>query len=210
MNIYSSQKAYFAKAYETGEHGWPVSEPSKSVVRFLETFRRECPSGSVLDMGCGEGRHAALFSQHSYQTIGMDNQPLALKRARHLVRPNHHLYFVLGELFALPFPAHSFDVILDYGLFHHVRKRDTALYLTHVLPVLKSGGYFLLSCFSMKFRHYPGEKRTRDWLVHRGHYDRFFRKDSFKEIFSETFEILSVEEERQALYVFYNVCMKKK
>lgn len=213
MNIYTSQKKYFKKAYQTGEHGWPVEGPSAPVARFLDRFKKEKRAGRVLDIGCGEGRHAALFARHGYQAIGLDYEPLALARADRIVgsgsaRPN--LRFVLGDVFHLPFEPNSFDVILDYGCLHHVRKQDTSAYLTSVVPSLKPGGYFLLSCFSMHFKHHPDEKRTRDWLVHKGHYDRFFQKSSFKEIFEKDFDILQIEEERQALYAFYHVLMRKK
>jgi SAM-dependent methyltransferase len=211
MNIYQSQKSYFETAYRSGEHGWPVEGPSEPIIRFLNQFKKEKSSGRVLDIGCGEGRHTAFFAEQGYEAIGLDYQSLALERARRLtgnVKP--HLHFVLGDVFHLPFAPEDFDVILDYGCLHHVRKRDTGAYLESVVPLLKPGGYFLLSCFSMRFKHHPGEKRSRDWLVHKGHYDRFFKKGSFKEIFGKAFEVVHLEEERQSLYAFYHVWMRKR
>jgi SAM-dependent methyltransferase len=211
MNIYQSQKSYFETAYRSGEHGWPVEGPSEPIIRFLNQFKKEKSSGRVLDIGCGEGRHTAFFAEQGYEAIGLDYQSLALERARRLtgnVKP--HLHFVLGDVFHLPFAPEDFDVILDYGCLHHVRKRDTGAYLESVVPLLKPGGYFLLSCFSMRFKHHPGEKRSRDWLVHKGHYDRFFKKGSFKEIFGKEFEVVHLEEERQSLYAFYHVWMRKR
>ncbi len=208
MSIYPSQKKFFEAAYRTGEHGWPISDPSMPVVHFLKQYKRR--AARVLDIGCGEGRHAILFAKRGHKTVGMDYLPGAITRAiqiNHAVSP--HLRFVLGDVFYPPFLQNAFDVILDYGCFHHVRKQDEKAYLKNVLPMLKSGGHFLLCCFSSRFKHEPGERRTRDWLVHRGHYDRFFKKGSFKTIFGAAFDILSVEEERQGLYVFYHVLMQK-
>ncbi len=212
MNLYTSQKKYFEAAYRSGVHGWPVEGAAPQVLRFVKQFKKKCPVADVLDIGCGEGRHAALFARHRYHTIGLDYEPLALKRAAQF-HPNlsPYLRLVVGDLFQMPFRrSRPFDVILDYGCLHHVRKQDTPLYLNNVVPLLKSGGFFLLSCFSPEFRHYPGEKRTRDWLVHRGHYDRFFKKSDLTDIFEKEFDILEIEEERQSLHAFYHLVMRKK
>ncbi len=210
MDIYESQKGYFQRAYQTGEHGWPVTGPSAFVVRFLKKFQSEKQSARLLDIGCGEGRHSGLFANAGYEAVGLDYQALALARAaRFFEGDRSRLHFVRGDVFHLPFVPVSFDVLIDYGCLHHVRRRDTQAYLKSVVPLLNPGGYFLLSCFSEHFKHHPDEVRTRDWLVHDGHYDRFFRRDSFKHIFGKDFEILEIEEEREDLYAFYHVLMRK-
>lgn len=211
MDLYESQRRYFETAYRTGEHAWPVSGPSPPVVRFLEQYRLKKPSGWILDIGCGEGRHAAFFAHAGYRSVGLDYQAGALSRAiDQFQKGQSNLRFIMGDVFQLPFTRNAFDVLLDYGCLHHVRKRDTNTYLNSVIPLLKPGGYFLLCCFSTKFKHHANEKRSRDWLVHKGHYDRFFRKGSFQSIFGKAFKVKHIEEERDGHYVFYHVLMQKK
>ncbi len=217
MNLYSRQRRYFEHAYRTGEHGWPVTGASPPVVAFLRDFHRRCPPAAgrrVLDIGCGEGRHTILFAAAGYEAIGVDNQPRAIERARRFAAesgpPPARLRFALADVFHLPFPPGSFDVVLDYGCLHHVRKSDFARYRAAVVPLLRPDGYLLLSCFSTRFKHHPGERRTRDWLVHRGHYDRFFRKDDFARLFGTWFGIEKIEELRDGTYAFWHVRMRKK
>lgn len=213
MGIYSTQRHYFKEAYVSGEHGWPVEDPSAHIIRFVKRFKRGRSIGRVLDLGCGEGRHTVLFAKNGYYSVGLDYQPLAIKRAISLSRSQglrSGFSFVLGDLFQLPFRSASFNVLIDYGCLHHVKKSDFGAYLKSVLPLLSSQGHLLLSCFSTKFKHHPGERRSRDWLVHRGHYDRFFRKGEFKSLFGKYCKIHSVEEERQELYAFFHVWMQKK
>ncbi len=211
-DIYRAQRAYFERAYETGEHGWPTDGVSPMVARFLRTFRSR--DRRVLDIGCGEGRHTRAFAGAGALAVGADLEPKALARARKATgrdgSARRGLVFVQADVFALPFPHSTFDVVLDYGCLHHVRRRDTGRYLEQVVPLLKPEGHFLLSCFSTKFKHHAGERRTRDWLVHRGHYDRFFRRKDFDAIFGSEFEILEVAEDRDGLYVFHNVLMRKR
>jgi SAM-dependent methyltransferase len=216
MSIYAEQHQYFKKAYESGDHGWPTTEVTPFVVQSVKKLIRNgslARGGRVLDLGCGEGRHTFACNEMGLSAIGLDYQPLAVKRARSMpkARQFHRNYsFLVGDTFHLPFRADAFDLMIDCGCFHHVRKSDTVVYLRNVVPKLKSGGHFILSCFSWKFRHHPQERRTRDWLVHHGHYDRFFKKPDFHRIFGKQFDVLKIEEEREGLYAFYQVLMQKK
>lgn len=213
MGIYSTQRRYFAEAYRQGEHGWPVEGPSAPLVRFLQRYQKTHPSGTVLDLGCGEGRHTFLFAEKGYRAFGVDYQRQAVDRARSIGRQRGWATdgrFLLADLFHLPFQKGSVDILVDYGCLHHVKKSDFPRYLNAVVPLIVPGGHYLLSCFSIRFRHYPGERRRRDWLVHRGHYDRFFRKSDFQRLFGRDFDIRSVEEERAGLNAFFYVWMRKK
>lgn len=214
MGLYQKQKIYFEKAYKTGRHGWPTVGPAPFVLRAISRIRKSAASrrARILDLGCGEGRHTLACARDGLDAVGLDYEPMAIRRARGFARRQRsrgRFRFMVGDVFRLPFPPNSFDGLIDYGCLHHVTIGDTRRYLKSVLPCLKPGGYFILSCFSTRFKHRPGEKRTRNWLVHQGHYDRFFRRRDFKVIFGKQFEILKMEEKADGLYVFWHVLMKK-
>jgi len=215
VGLYQRQKKYFEKAYETGTHGWPTIGPTPFVLRALGHVQRAAAParGRILDLGCGEGRHTLACARAGLDVVGLDYQPLAIRRARDFTRGRKvrgRFRFMVGDAFRLPFPPAAFDAIIDYGCLHHVKIGDTRRYFESVFPRLKPGGHFILSCFSTRFKHHPGEKRSRNWLVHRGHYDRFFRKQDFKTLFGKQFDILKIEERGNGLYVFWDVLMRKK
>ncbi len=214
MSVYTRQAAYFRDAYRRGEHGWPVEGPDPFLTGLLTRLGRRGVGGEALDLGCGEGRHAFFAAEQGYRVIGIDYEPLAIRRARALSAKHPgsagRVRFQVADLFALPFRPESFDLVIDYGCLHHVTRGDTPRYREAVLPLLRPGGYFLLSCFSTKFKHHPGERRRRDWLVHRGHYDRFFRKGDFAAIFGDRCRLLDIKEERSGLQGFYHVAMQKR
>ncbi len=215
MDIYNTQKRYFQEAYRSGEHGWPTTEPTPFIRSFQRSFRKEFQGGRILDLGCGEGRHTLLFAEKDCFAVGMDLEPRALQRAKEIIKYKKFICkpnFLIGDVLALPFKEKSFDVLIDYGCLHHILKRDFSRYLWNTLPLLKPKGYFLLTCFSIRFKHQPEEHRKRDWIIHKGHYDRFFRKSDFRKLFGRHYQILNIEEERdreKPHYVFYNVLMKK-
>jgi len=215
MSLNQTQKKYFEKAYKTGEHGWPTLEPTPFVLRMLPQIRKSAAPdrGRILDLGCGEGRHTLACARVGFDVVGLDYQPLAIRRARGIARGEKvrgRFRFQVGDAFRLPFLPNRFDGIIDFGCLHHVKIGDTRRYLESVVPCLKPGGYFILSCFSTRFKHHPNEKRTRNWMVHKGHYDRFFRKQDFKTLFGPQFDLLKAEEETDGLYAFWHVLMRKK
>lgn len=211
--IYEQQKMFFRRAYEAEETPWPRFRPTPEVVRLAKRLRRERGRAWVLDVGCGEGRHMICFGKEGHRVVGIDYEALALgkARARKDAQPiRSRLSFVLADAFRFPFPQESFDAIVDSGVFHHVKKADWSQYLRGLTALLKPEGYFHLTAFSTRFKHYPGERRTRNWVVHRNHYDHFFRKADFAPIFGKMFEILRIEEERQNLHAFWHVLMRKR
>ena len=213
--LYAKQADYFRQAYARGEHGWPVEGPEPFIATMIRQWsRRRAGRRRALDLGCGEGRHVFFVAEQGYEATGVDYEPLAIRRARRLARRHPsakgRVSFRIDDIFHLPDAPERYDLLIDYGCLHHVKRSDTARYCRAVLPLLKPGGYFLLSCFSTKFKHHPGERRRRDWLVHRGHYDRFFRKGDFARIFGGSCRILEIHEERRGLKGFYHVAMQKR
>ncbi len=211
--IYERQKGFFQRAYEAGETPWPRFTPTPAVVHLARRLRRERGRARVLDIGCGEGRHLICLGRAGHRAVGVDYERLALQKARtrpdaRPIRP--HLTFALADAFYLPFREASFDAVLDCGCFHHVKKADWSRYLAGLTALLRPGGYLHLTTFSTRFKHYPGEHRNRNWLVHRNHYDHFFRKTDFARIFGKRYEILKIEEERQELHAFWHVLLRKR
>jgi SAM-dependent methyltransferase len=206
--VYRRQARFFRRAYETGVHGWPVEGPTPE----LRDYLRRIPPGRALDLGCGEGRHAILMAKMGFRVEAVDLEPLALAKAQAFARRagvRGRIRFSRGDALGLRFPAASFDVLLDSGCFHHVTKADWPRYVAGVARVLRPGGALLLTVFSTKFRHFPGERRTRPWLYHRNHYDRFFRRGQIAPIFAPAFALEEIREEHHGLAGFWHCRLRR-
>lgn len=207
--IYSRQRLFFRKAYETGEHGWPETDPTPQVAR-LAGMLGSGQGRKALDLGCGEGRHTILLARKGYDVTAFDLEPLALEKAKAALRRSGlTARYRAGDALHSGFPDGGFDLVLDYGCFHHVVTRDWPRYRREIARILQAGGHLILSVFSTKFRHHAKERRTRNWIVHRNHYDHFFTPAEIRRAFAPAFEVRALLEDLEGLNGFHHVLLKK-
>ena len=128
------------------------------------------PTGSVLDVGCGSGRIARHFVDHTKapgRYVGMDIQkPFIDWCTGHLSPANGRLEFYHQDIYngaynregtgkaseyAFPFEDASFDVVVLYSVFTHLLAEDARNYLREISRLLKPGG----RCFSSWFLMTP-------------------------------------------------------
>ena len=97
-------------------------EPAKFIVQ-LTGLLKDWSAKSVLDIGCGTGRHLVYMSKHGFRTVGLDNSPTALKLARDwLQKERLQADLLLSDMRQpLPFRDDSFDVVLSTQVIHHAR-----------------------------------------------------------------------------------------
>ena len=179
----------------------------------MKEIKKEKPKGQVLDIGCGEGRHTIFFAENGYNAYGFDMELLAIRQAKKFTKVKgikKSTHFFIGDILSLPFSKNIFDIAIDYGCLHHIKKSDWKTYIENIRMVLREDAFFILSVFSTKFKHYEGEKRRRKWLVHNNHYDHFFTKKDIRQLFKKAFNVLKIEEEKSGLHSFYHCLMQVK
>nr|WP_010131441.1 class I SAM-dependent methyltransferase [Microbulbifer agarilyticus] len=106
------------------------------------------PGQRVLDLGCGEGRHAIHFSiTDQVEIFGVDLSAQDLATAAERAQPFAEsgqqagsLQFCVGNALQLPFPADHFDVVICSEVLEHID--DYQGVLQEILRVLKPCGLF--------------------------------------------------------------------
>jgi SAM-dependent methyltransferase len=192
-----------------GEHGWEVENPSPYAVEFLNKVLPQVSTRTVLDIGCGEGRHCIAAACLGFKVTGVDYESLALQRAVGFSRDKgvKGIRFRRASVFSLPFAHASFDVVLDYGCLHHQRKSDWFDYLHSILRVLKPRGFYILSVFTPEFRLF--RQTRRPWHIACGAYRRCFTRHEIRTLFEPYFDIIEMIKEHEA-GGFWHVLMKRR
>ena len=126
----------------------------------------------VLDVGCGSGSMARLIARsfpHA-EVVGVDlrQQYLDFAAARAREEGLGNLTFKSGDVFALPFPDASFDVVWCKYLLQWLKEPKSAL--AEMKRVTKPGG-FVVSCDYVGFavEHFPStpdfEQQVREIMA---------------------------------------------
>ncbi|QLD87540.1 class I SAM-dependent methyltransferase [Natronomonas salina] len=120
----------------TREYAWP------EVVEFCEGRRAR----TALDVGCGNGRHAELLTEHADRVVGVDASRGLLSVARERV-PDAHL--LQGDAAELPLTDGSVDLAVYVATLHHLPTRGLRRQsLDELARVLAPGGTALVSAWS--------------------------------------------------------------
>lgn len=110
----------------------------------FRAWRKKISAGAKLvDVGCAQGRSAFQFANLPITIVGFDISKKMIGQA--VKRYKRHSYrakcsFLVADATTFPFRASSFDVILLYGVLHHVE--DPAHVCAEIVRVLKKRGIY--------------------------------------------------------------------
>ncbi|HNV69872.1 MAG TPA: class I SAM-dependent methyltransferase [Candidatus Ozemobacteraceae bacterium] len=106
--------------------------------------------GTVLDLGCGEGRNTIYMARVGFRVVGLDLSQKGVRvLANNLFEEEVRATALVGDTRRLPFALGSFDAILAHNLFDHVDAETSKIGLQECYRVLKPGGYLLLTWDSL-------------------------------------------------------------
>jgi SAM-dependent methyltransferase len=108
-------------------------------MRFLEAAGALLPGARVLEIGCGKGRMLTELQRRGLDVRGVDTNRWVLDESRRL---HGDLPVTLVDGPALPFADQTFEVVLSFDVFEHIRDSDA--HLQEVRRVLARGGRYLL------------------------------------------------------------------
>lgn len=118
-----------------------TDEAARTEVAWLQNHWNLEPGSHLLDLACGNGRHAAAWEARGIDVVGADLSSLLLGRARE--RGLNHARFLRADMACLPF-SRAFDAVTSFftsfGYFES-REEDRSV-LEEIYRVLVPGGLF--------------------------------------------------------------------
>ena len=154
----------------------------------------------VLDLGCGNGRHAIYFARQGLKAAGIDVSEQAIEWARDWSRREDlDIDFRVGNIESLPFADKSFDVVVSHGVLDHVHMETARKAATEVHRVLRPKGVFYCDLRSTEdFEYGIGEQAGPNTFVvgegyERGLVQHFFSPPETEVLFDGLFRILYSE-----------------
>jgi DNA-binding transcriptional ArsR family regulator/precorrin-6B methylase 2 len=128
----------------------------------------EGPLGRLVDVGTGTGRMLSLFAGRASSAIGVDRSSEMLRLARAKLAGDGLTRAELrqGDMYALPLPAGSADLVLVHLVLHYAQQPAAAI--AEAARLLAKGGRLLIVDFAT---HELEELRARDAHVRLGFSD---------------------------------------
>jgi len=138
--------SYFGELYLRMFGAMVTPEQTVQEVAGTLSFLDLAPEARILDLACGQGRHAVPFARLGFRVVGLDRSTYLLAQAQErAAEVEAEVHWVQGDMRRLPW-GEQFDACVSlftaFGYFAEEAQNQQVL--EEVCRVLKAGGQFLL------------------------------------------------------------------
>jgi len=180
---------------------YEVSPPFPAVIDF-STQLKEAGVKTVLDFGCGAGRHSVYLAKQGFRVVGFDVSSTALRTMNQRLKSEslEGVLIVESEMSGLPFVDECFDAVVSTNVLHHATTVGIRRAVDEIHRVMGEGASGLIVTLSENdYKNGSGRLLEAGTYVltegdEQGIMHRFFSKEELLSCFG-AFEILSIKEE---------------
>lgn len=124
-------------------------------------------SDTILDLCCGQGRHALEMARRGFKVDGLDRSRYLIQKAKAAAKKEGlTARFREGDARKLPYPTDTFDVVMvmgnSFGYFD--TEMDDIRILKEIFRVLKPWGKILLDVTDGRYMKHNFIPRTWEWI----------------------------------------------
>jgi SAM-dependent methyltransferase len=140
----NSKASQWERIFQRDGHVFP--EPRPQVMKFADSLK-ERSLASVLDLGCGTGRHVIYMAHKGLHVTGLDNAPTGLKLAKEwLDKEQCSANLILSDMrHSLPFENDSFDALLSTQVIHHAMLATVLKIAREIERIIRKDGMIMIS-----------------------------------------------------------------
>ena len=140
---------------------------TRKEVDLFSTILNFTTDDTILDLCCGQGRHALEITRRGFKVEGLDRSRYLIQKAKALAKKeNLSVKFKEGDARKLPFPPDSFEVVMmlgnSFGYFETVQ--DDLRILKEIFRVLKPWGRLLLDVTDGEYLREKFQARSWEWI----------------------------------------------
>jgi ubiquinone/menaquinone biosynthesis C-methylase UbiE len=180
----------------------------KHAMRGIEHVERLLPyttinkNQSYLEVGCGNGhvcKHIA--SKYQLNVTGTDVDPEMIRFAKENSDDIKNCRFVVADATAMPFESHTFDIILSFGVIHHISDWEKAL--DEMSRLLKPQGFLIFGDFAYS----EGMARILKRIINK--YGIYTIDDVIHRLKSKKYQPLHREKPTGTILKYYSIVFQK-
>jgi ubiquinone/menaquinone biosynthesis C-methylase UbiE len=165
------------------QHAERVISRAEKLLHFVDIREGQ----RFLEVGCGNGAVSKYVAKkYPLGVTGIDVDPNQIRLAQASLDDNVDVHFLTVDATRLPFRDKDFDIVLSFGVTHHIANWLDAF--EEIRRVLKHGGYFiyydliftrLTAKLGRSFKHSYGITTMQDL-------NSFIEKNNFTALFTST------------------------
>ena len=122
----------------TEHHAEHVIRRAEKLLQYVNVKEK----GNLLEVGCGNGAVSKYVAKtYRLNVTGIDVDPEQIRHAQENINNTPNVRFLEADSIDLPFQDNDFDIVLSFGVMHHISNWTDAL--QEINRVLKPKGYFV-------------------------------------------------------------------
>ncbi len=201
--IYKNNKQINKYPYD-----WIVSKVNRYYLK-NKNLKKE----SVIELGSGTGNNLKFLADFGFgEIIGIEGSKQANKHAKKFLIKNKNIKLLNLDFVKLPLKDNKYLLCIDRGSITHNSLTDIQKTISEVYRVIKPGGYFFSSMFSVNHSQSLLSKKYKNHVrsfansmgVKNGIRASFFKKNEINKLFSN-FQIIEFVHEVNINYIDNNL-----
>jgi ubiquinone/menaquinone biosynthesis C-methylase UbiE len=173
------------------EQGEIYTDINPQVKKCAKIFKKKGYT-TILDLGCGTGRHSIFLAQKGFLVYASDISKTGIaitkKKARSL---DLNMKFKVFDMKSIPYPTNHFDGVICIFTLGHGLLEDNKRAIDEIYRVLKPGGMVVTEFVSVKDKTYgKGKEVEKNTFLGSFEEDKhmlhhYFTKDEIKTLLSK-------------------------
>ena len=144
LNESKTKKPFWEEEYLDLEKS-TFGEPSKEVVDIARLLKK---GAKILDVGCGDGRHALYFAGLGFQVDAFDISPNAISKIDYLKKKhNLNVNTYVCDVFGFEFKC-KYDLVIMHGVLQFVERDKQPEMINLLKKHTEKNGYHIVALFT--------------------------------------------------------------